>query len=343
MQKVSEEESAKAQFKPAEKHKNSMRSPLNGDSQSNHAYLEEVLPSSPCLSDVTEVKLETDIAKALKIPFLSEAISTVSKWPVQGIFWGPRCRAMANMIVTTNSKNINVFFIVDKGSPIVAISSRTCNELKIRDTSKISSLKINDEPSNAQLSTEKHRECNVLGAEYFDPIVETVLNYRTKQVLLRKVENNIPKAEDEFRLNDVDEHIMETEISEKLRIEYLSSADDVTEFPKRIEGVIWSQRRRPIANLIVEFNGKNGRKKVNAFFLIDTGAPHTYITDKTMERLGFDTLKLSFPLKINNINCDVRRSVRHFKERNVLGTDYFDKEVELTYTYHNKKVILNFI
>ena len=65
---------------------------------------------------------------------------------------------------------------------------------------------------------------------------------------------------------------------------------------------------------------KGKRKEV--VFLINTGVPKTYVTEKTLQSFGASPTRIAINLQIHGINKTVEMSHSHFAEINVIGSDF---------------------
>ena len=90
-------------------------------------------------------------------------------------------------------------------------------------------------------------------------------------------------------------------------------------------GIIYGSNFRLFAPFIVEMKGKI--KEV--VFLIDNGAPKTYVTEKTLRSFGADPTRIAINMQIHGIKKTVEMSHSHFAEINVIGSDFL-KQAQAT-------------
>lgn len=101
-----------------------------------HDYVEpvEFTNFDVCITDVTHLKLMTEIKDALAAPpYLSPAHPTAAAWPVHGMLYGRAHRRLANMVVTYRKKSIWVTFLVDTAAPLTYLAPAACEALGLRD------------------------------------------------------------------------------------------------------------------------------------------------------------------------------------------------------------------
>ena len=114
-----------------------------------------------------------------------------------------------------------------------------------------------------------------------------------------------------------------------LEVEYLSPA---TEFPGSfpIDGEVCGLNNRPMINLVCRKRGNTDA--INVIFLINTGSPVSYLSEKAMRALsgngnnGSVKLPVQLPVMIhtNNVTtCYLSPHDKHFANVNVLGADFF--------------------
>lgn len=142
------------------------------------------------LSDVKEADLQTSIAQASEIDFLSVS-SGAPSWPISGIIFGPNQRPFVNLVVARKNRQVNVFFLVDTGSPNTHISMRTMEGLGLSDpvpetiTGTIQGLPmsaISLSPLNSHYS-----DLNVLGTNFLVVArVKMIIDYYSLSVRLEQ-------------------------------------------------------------------------------------------------------------------------------------------------------------
>ena len=125
-------------------------------------------------------------------------------------------------------------------------------------------------------------------------------------------------------------------------VKHLSLADSTCVLPydteKTMKGVTFGNRR-VLVRAVLSSRGKF----VNAIMLVDTASPFTFLTEETFKALGINRQDLSITsspcIVINGMPLCVHESKGHFKEVDVLGTDFLAFG-ELCVNYPNKTAII---
>ena len=127
-------------------------------------------------------------------------------------------------------------------------------------------------------------------------------------------------------------------------VKHLSLADSTTCFPPfdtetTMKGVTFGNRR-VLVRAVLSSRGKF----VNAIMLVDTASPFTFLTEETFKALGINrqedqSIASSPCIVINGRPLCVHESKGHFKEVDVLGTDFLAFG-ELCVNYPNKTAII---
>jgi len=122
-------------------------------------------------------------------------------------------------------------------------------------------------------------------------------------------------------------------------VKHLSLADS-TCFPPfdtertTMKGVTFGEQDRVLVRAVLSSRGKF----VNAIMLVDTASPFTFLTEETFKALGINRQDQSIAspcIVINGRPLCVHESKGHFKEVDVLGTDFLAFG-ELCVNYPNK-------
>jgi hypothetical protein len=115
-------------------------------------------------------------------------------------------------------------------------------------------------------------------------------------------------------------------VAEVLGVGYLSStATFPGSFP--VDGEIYGPNNRLMMNLVCRRRGRN-TQAINVIFLIDTGSPVSYLSEKAMEALiGNPGSHLPPQLQVmvhskEVIKCYLSPRDKHFADVNVLGMDF---------------------
>ena len=76
-------------------------------------------------------------------------------------------------------------------------------------------------------------------------------------------------------------------------------------------------------------------------FIVDTGSRNTYMTEKTIQSLGYSSESYPCVVSVAGKKVNVSQSVAHFKHANILGQDYLMTHgLTLMIDYKNKTVVL---
>ncbi|PUU73966.1 hypothetical protein B9Z19DRAFT_1134108 [Tuber borchii] len=137
---------------------------------------------------------------------------------------------------------------------------------------------------------------------------------------------NESAEESDVLLLDVTEDIYAGDISRLMGVSYLSQAPDLLarDLPVEVGAIIYGPNGRTITSLIVTYKG-NSRW---VFFLIDTGAPKTFLSLEAYSALGIPwTQELGAWVTIAGRATIVCQSPvkSHFAHVNILGTDFVEK------------------
>ena len=130
----------------------------------------------------------------------------------------------------------------------------------------------------------------------------------------------------DLMLSDVTEEVLRADIASMLGVTHLApaSADDVV-WPVR--ALLYGVFGRAMVSLVVSAAARapgKAARSVNVIFVVDTGSPYTFMPQSTFAALGYnDALPQSASLRVHGVNMTVLPSRSHFKDVNVLGTDFF--------------------
>ena len=136
-------------------------------------------------------------------------------------------------------------------------------------------------------------------------------------------------------------------IADRLGVDYLGPA---AEFPGTfpVDGKIHGNNKRPMVSLSCCKEGNNSNA-INIIFLIDTGAPNTFLSDKAMEAMagkpGCDVGTIMGVMIHTNrvIECHLSSHDKHFADANVLGADFLVQNgLTLKANYSSKNCTLLF-
>ncbi len=118
-------------------------------------------------------------------------------------------------------------------------------------------------------------------------------------------------------------------VANLLKVEYLSAANTFPgSFPA--SGRIHGPRKRLMVNLVCRREGKNA-KPINIVFLVDTGSPFSYLSEKAVDALIGKTesnLVQAMDVLLHSdkpILCHLSPNDKHFADVNVLGMDFIYK------------------
>jgi hypothetical protein len=120
-------------------------------------------------------------------------------------------------------------------------------------------------------------------------------------------------------------------IAKRLEVDYLGPA---AEFPCSFpnSGLIHGNNKRLMVSLSC-CRKKENSKPINIIFLIDTGSPYTFLSDKAMEALfgqrgcNIDTTMDVMIHTKKVIVCHLSPHDKHFSDVNVLGMDFLSKNL----------------
>jgi len=130
-------------------------------------------------------------------------------------------------------------------------------------------------------------------------------------------------------------------IAERLGVDYLGPA---AEFPGSFptSGKIHGNNKRLMVSLSCRREGNNS-KSINIIFLIDTGSPNTFLSDKAMEALvGKPGCNIGSTMDVmihskKVTTCHLSPHDKHFSDVNVLGMDFLsDNMLSLSMDYDQK-------
>ncbi|KAI6188124.1 hypothetical protein M3Y98_00320300 [Aphelenchoides besseyi] len=135
----------------------------------------------------------------------------------------------------------------------------------------------------------------------------------------------LPYNEFDVLVTDIDENEL-TSIGQMYEIENLSAGNfSCPAFP--VDGHILKRNLRYMVPLVCQWAEKPNKPSVNIWFLIDTGAPFTCLTMKSLKAiLGAnkeipENAHFEIAIQDQNSNIQCRVSKAHYKEVNILGAD----------------------
>lgn len=85
------------------------------------------------------------------------------------------------------------------------------------------------------------------------------------------------------------------------------------------------------------------KSNVPVVFIVDTGSRNTYLTEKTIESLGYTPHDVAYPCVVNiaGKKAKVHLSISHFKNANILGQDYLlNNGMTFTVDYKSREITL---
>ena len=139
----------------------------------------------------------------------------------------------------------------------------------------------------------------------------------------------IPPAAQDFLLTDLGEKEL-TDFAERLGVRYLSPATAIPgTFP--VEGDIIGSNRRLIINLVCKgspFRPNPSAPVINVVFLVVTGSPYSYLSEKAMKALFPDratTPRMEGVQVQGDAVIECYLSGGHFADVNILGMDFLCK------------------
>lgn len=143
-------------------------------------------------------------------------------------------------------------------------------------------------------------------------------------------------------ITDIDEEKLRSEIAEVMGIQFLAKAteEDANTVVEIGHGYIFGRNVRTIFPCVVSHDGKAHW----VFFIVDSGAPLTYLSVQTSELFGIMEDQPT-PVKLAGYRHSVYMSPKnsHFANVNILGMDFCNvNEVRPWHDYKNRKVTLYF-
>jgi hypothetical protein len=120
-------------------------------------------------------------------------------------------------------------------------------------------------------------------------------------------------------------------VAEQLGVKHLSIATDFPGvFP--VVGEIYGLNKRLMVNLVCCRRAKSAQS-INIVFLVDTGSPVSYLSEKAMEILvgkSANHIPQQLPVMVHShkvITCYLSPRDKHFADVNVLGMDFLAKNM----------------
>lgn len=150
-----------------------------------------------------------------------------------------------------------------------------------------------------------------------------------------------PKAQDTL-LTDISIEDLKKMYSDRGK-KYLQESSTSTvvkseDFP--VQGFMYGDNYRSMIFLPTKIKNKT----VEILYLIDTGSPYTYISQKTFDHLGytFPTSEGQFLINSRLTLIHISPPNSHFEDINILGTNYTSKnELEVACDYKSRCVTLS--
>lgn len=150
--------------------------------------------------------------------------------------------------------------------------------------------------------------------------------YFCVQVLIINPPEDDPQALDfDILISDVNETLLNKEVSAKLGVANLSVCTGITRPVWPVDGCLFGTGMRAMVSLQVSRTPRRGEPQCrNVIFLIDTGSPKTFLSASTFAAFGVsgDSLVGPSPFVVHGIPLQVRLSHDHFHDINLLGTDF---------------------
>ncbi|OXV08941.1 hypothetical protein Egran_03296 [Elaphomyces granulatus] len=134
--------------------------------------------------------------------------------------------------------------------------------------------------------------------------------------------DNMPELFD-ILLSDIDENVLQNEISTALGSAYLSKTPHLTTPHTTIDGIMFGRHRRVLFPLVLRFPKKSSSMVVH--FIYDSGSPFTFLSEEACDKIfGTNPVPSDFVVQINgqNILVNPPNANSHFPHVNLLGTDF---------------------
>lgn len=146
-----------------------------------------------------------------------------------------------------------------------------------------------------------------------------------------------PKSVD-VMLTDVDEDLLNGEISRVLHVQYLSSVPQ-PQYSHTITGYVHGNMYRPVVNMVLA-SRDTPTAGINVIFIIDTGAPYTYISRTVARALNVPDDEYDAYILVHGQRTAVHISSGHFQHVSVLGGNWMYKFAVLNVDYKSSDVTL---
>ncbi|CAJ0574794.1 unnamed protein product, partial [Mesorhabditis spiculigera] len=146
----------------------------------------------------------------------------------------------------------------------------------------------------------------------------------------------LPSRAYDVLISDIDQGEL-INIGEQYQPTNLSSAVFPT-IPFPVLGRVHGKNQRLMVPLVCQHAGGKKSPSLNVWFIVDTGAPYTYLTVQTIEKLvgqGFTnhTHNIMIQDQRTYVECEISRG--HFTDVNVLGIDAI-QELEISIIFQWK-------
>jgi hypothetical protein len=137
---------------------------------------------------------------------------------------------------------------------------------------------------------------------------------------------DVPTYHYDVTLTDLDSKTLAVEFAPALQVRHLGEAVLPADYAQRwpLRGIIVSTpNRRQLVSIPVQ----RGSKCINVIFVVDTGAPFTYISTEALAALGVtDMLPSAVRVSINGVPFSVQSvpADSHFQGVSLLGLDFLE-------------------
>lgn len=140
-------------------------------------------------------------------------------------------------------------------------------------------------------------------------------------------------------LTDIKSETLHTKISESCKLHYLAITN--TTYSNAVVGILYGDGYRFIIPLAVSFEKSADARTV--YFIVDTGAPGTYLSEETLKAFNRESTSDSFHVYIHGAKHKVSLSTNHYSDVNILGTDFMSiRGIALVIGWQERKFTMQF-
>jgi hypothetical protein len=152
-----------------------------------------------------------------------------------------------------------------------------------------------------------------------------------------RAQKNLPPHSYDVMLADLDYSKISNISQVDLGFVHNSPTTEKAEFP--IKGIVAAAptKGRVVGKVILQYKNR----KIQSFFVFDTGAPEVYLCERTLKALGIDNAEHANIL-VHRQPTAIFRSSGHFQEVNIIGASYFlENRLRMEVNYHSRKLLVD--